>query len=107
MARYYISFCNNFSSVLKPLTDLLSPSRQCFWSAESQGAFETIKQLLCSSPVLAAPNFYLHFKLDVDVSTVGAGAVLLQEDEEGIDHLICLNISVIIVEFRRKLWLCC
>ncbi len=99
MSKYYTSSCNNFSSVVKPLTDLLR-------SAESQGAFETIKQLLCSSPVLAAPNFSLHFKLDVDVSTAGAGAVLLQEDAEGIDHLICLNISVIIVEFRRKLWLC-
>ncbi len=89
MAGYYRSFCKNFSSVAKPLTDLLSPSRQFVWSVESQSAFEAIKQLLCSSPLLSAPNFSLHFKLEVDASAVGAGAVLLQEYKEGIDHPIC------------------
>lgn len=89
MSGYYRSFCRNFSSVAKPLTDLLSPSKSFVWTAESQAAFETIKQLLCSSPVLAAPNFTLPFKLEVDASAVGAGAVLLQEDGEGIDHPIC------------------
>ncbi len=37
------------------------------------------KNLLCSAPVLAAPNNSLPYKLDVDASAVGAGAVLLQE----------------------------
>lgn len=89
MAGYYRSFCKNFSSVAKPLTDLLSPAKEFIWSAESQCAFEAIKHLLCSSPVLSAPNFSVPFKLEVDASAVGAGAVLLQEDEEGIDHPIC------------------
>lgn len=89
MAGYYRSFCKNFSSVTKPLTDLLSPAKEFIWSAESQCAFEAIKHLLCSSPVLSAPNFSVPFKLEVDASAVGAGAVLLQEDEEGIDHPIC------------------
>lgn len=89
MAGYYRSFCRNFSSIVKPLTDLLSPAREFVWSDESQYAFEIIKHLLCSSPVLSAPNFSAPFKLEVDASAVGAGAVLLQEDEEGIDHPIC------------------
>ncbi|XP_077061592.1 uncharacterized protein LOC143714359 [Siphateles boraxobius] len=32
---------------------------------------------------------YLAFKLEVDVSAVGAEAVLIQEDKDGIDHPIC------------------
>ena len=42
-----------------------------------------------TNPVLVAPNFKARFKLTVDASDVGAGAVLLQEDSEGVDHPIC------------------
>lgn len=36
--------------------------------------------------MLAVPDFSRLFKLEIDVSTVGAGAVLVQEDACGIDH---------------------
>lgn len=39
--------------------------------------------------MLSAPNFDLPFKLQVDASAAGAGAVLLQEDSRGIDHPVC------------------
>jgi len=42
--------------------------------------------LLTCSPVLSAPNFSLPFKLDIDASAVGVGAVLLQDDKDGIEH---------------------
>lgn len=86
MAGYYRSFCRNFSSVVNPLTSLLSPKTDFVWTPECQHAFEAVKSLLSHAPVLAAPDLPRPFKLEVDASTVGAGAVLLQEDAEGIDH---------------------
>lgn len=50
---------------------------------------DTSKGLLCSSPVMSATNFSLPFQLEVDASTFVVGAVLLQEELEGIDHSIC------------------
>jgi hypothetical protein len=56
------------------------------WTQESMDAFQLLKTMLCSSPVLAAPNFDKPFKLAVDASAVGSGAVLFQEDDQGFDH---------------------
>lgn len=89
MAGYYRSFCKNFSTIAQPLTSLLSPSRTFLWSTECEHAFNAIKDLLCNAPVLAAPDFDSAFKLDVDASYVGAGAVLIQGGKDGIDHPVC------------------
>ena len=50
--------------------------REFLWSEECQADY----------PILAAPNFTKEFKLAVDASDIGAGAVLLPEDNKGIDH---------------------
>lgn len=42
--------------------------------------------LLCSAPILAAPCFDRLFKLYMDASDVGAGSVLMQADDLGIDR---------------------
>ena len=78
MAGYYRAFCKNFASVVVPLTDLLSPKVPFDWSTKCQVAFDNVKLLLASSPVLSAPNFDRHFSVAVDASERGAGAVLLQ-----------------------------
>lgn len=75
--------------MVSPLTDLVSPLKPFSWSPACQVAFESAKALLCSAPVLAAPKFERPFKLEVDASSCGAGAVLLQEDDHGVDHPVC------------------
>ena len=56
MAGYYRAFCVNFSTVVTPLTNLLSPKVQYEWSPGCQEAFNNVKLLLASSPVLSAPT---------------------------------------------------
>ena len=89
MAGYYRKFCPNFSVIAEPLTNLLGKKIKFIWNNKCQMSFEKIKAILQNSPVLAAPNFGKQFKLAVDASDVGVGAVLLQEDVDGIDHPIC------------------
>lgn len=45
--------------------------------------------------MLAAPDFEKTFKLAIDASDVAVGAVLLQEDNLGVDHPVS--------DFSRKL----
>lgn len=45
-----------------------------------------MKSVLCSPPVLVAPCMDRLFKLHVDASDVGAGAVLFQCDDSGVER---------------------
>ena len=46
------------------------------------------KQVCSDKPVLAAPKFDKAFKIAIDASDVGVGAVLLQDDKSGIERPI-------------------
>ena len=50
---------------------------------------DKLKAILKSAPVLLAPRFDKEFKLAVDANDDGAGCVLLQEDDNGVDHPVC------------------
>lgn len=89
MAGYYRKFCPNFSAVVEPLTQLLSKKAKFVWTEKCERAFDELKAILKSAPVLSAPDFNHQFKLAVDANDAAAGAVLLQEDKDGVDHPIC------------------
>ena len=95
MIGYYRKFCRNFSDVVCPLTRLLKKNVKFLWNDTCQSAFEKAKAILMNSPVLSAPDFDKPFKLMIDASDVGVGAVLMQENEKGIEHPVCY--------FSRKL----
>lgn len=114
MVGFYRCFCRNFSTVAVPLTNLLRGAAVFRWTPLCQQAFESVKMLLTEAPVLAAPRFDKEFKLQVDASNLGAGAVLLQTSEDDIDHPIGffsrkfnkyqLNYSVIEKEALALIW---
>ena len=65
-----------FRHVPIPLHELAKPHSSFSWSSDAQTAFETIKQLLTSAPVLRAPTSDDSFILEVDASDKGEGACL-------------------------------
>ena len=86
MIAYYRKFCPNLSSILTPLTDLVSPKVKFVWNSRCQEALEKVKRILMSSPVLVSPNYDREFRLYVDSCDDGAGASLVQEGEDNIEH---------------------
>lgn len=85
---YYRGFCPNFSTVVPQLTNLLQQKVKFEWSSACQQAFNQVKMLLSTAPVLAAPRLdqpYIYI-LQVDASQVGAGGVLMQSDSKGVDR---------------------
>lgn len=92
MAGYYRRYCRNFSSVAALLMSLTSGKVPFIWTPQCQQAFETLKHLLASDPVLRSPDFTKPFILHVDASIEGIGAVLLQRDDstEAL-HPVCYH----------------
>lgn len=87
MVGYYRCFSKSFSTVVALLMDFLKARAPFVWSPNCQ-AFENVKSLLCAASLLATPHFDQSFILQVDVSNVGARAVLIQLDEQGVDRVI-------------------
>ena len=88
MAGYYRKFCQNFSDVTSPLTNLLAKNVKYVWSEDTENGSNKIKAILISEPVLITTNFQKQFKLAIDASDIGCGGVLMQVGEDGIDHPI-------------------
>ena len=83
------------------MTDLLKKGVNFDWNDRCQHSFDKLKAILTSYPVLRAPDFLKPFKLAVDASDIGIGAVLLQEDSDGIEHP-CAYFSKKLLTYQRK-----
>ena len=75
MVQFCSDFCCNLNVVLAPLYDALT-KRKLNWSDECQKAFETVKDILCSAPVLYTPSKSDKFVLETDASDIGIGGCL-------------------------------
>jgi len=73
--------------VAKPLTKLTRKNEEFIWSPSQQETFEDMKVRLCTTPVLAYPNFELPFILTTDASKVGVAAILSQV-QDGVQRPI-------------------
>ena len=97
LTGYYRKFIPNYAETAAPLTDLTKKNapNSVNWTQSCQTAFEQLKRLLCSTPILSSPDFTRRFILQTDASDIAIGAVLSQRDEEGNDHPVAY--------FSRKL----
>lgn len=88
MVGWYQRFIKDFSTITTPMTELLKKEKTRFsWTEAANDAFEKLKQMLVSVPVLATPDYTLPFVVQTDASDVGIGAVLTQE-QEGAERVI-------------------
>lgn len=88
MVGFYRKFCPNLSFVMSPPTDLVSPKVKLVWDDSCQEALDKVKRILTNHPVLVPADYDKPFKLYVDSSDSGAGASLMQEDENFVEHPI-------------------
>ena len=86
---YYRRFIKNFSKITKPIREVITglenqskrAAKKTYveWTDIADSAFETLKTMCVSTPILAYPDYQLPFILHTDSSTDGLGAVLYQK----------------------------
>ncbi|GKB04411.1 putative reverse transcriptase domain-containing protein [Tanacetum coccineum] len=81
LAGYYRRFIEGFSLISKPLTKLTHKNKKYEWGTEEDEAFYTLKQKLCSAPILALPEGNENFVVYCDASHQGYGVVLIQREK--------------------------
>ncbi|GJW16377.1 hypothetical protein Tco_0020510 [Tanacetum coccineum] len=81
LAGYYRRFIEGFSKIAKPMTKLTQKSVKFNWGEKEETAFQTLKQKLCSAPILALPKGSENFIVYCDASHKGLGAVLMQKEK--------------------------
>ena len=86
LASYYRRFIHNFPRIAFPLHYLTKKDAQWLWTPQCESAFQQLKSLLTTAPVLAYPNFGKDYVLETDASVHGLGAVLSQEQPDGLVH---------------------
>ena len=86
---YYRRFIKDFSKIAKPIREVITglenqskrSAMKTFveWTEVADSAFEHLKKLCVSTPILAYPDYKLPFVLHTDSSSEGLGAVLYQK----------------------------
>jgi hypothetical protein len=78
LSGYYRKFVQSYGKIVAPLTSLLK-NNSFAWNPAVDLAFQALKEAMCTTLVLALPDFTKTFFLECDASRRGIGAFLMKE----------------------------
>ena len=81
LAGYYRRFIEGFSKISQPLTALTHKGKKYDWGEKQENAIQTLKQKLCSAPILSLSEGTDDFVVCCDASIQGLGCVLMQREK--------------------------
>lgn len=93
--NFYSKYIPNSASQFEPLHHLLRKGVPFIWTKECENCFQSIKDYMCSSPILTIYDANKPVIIETDASYQGIGAALKQPDVEGFLHPVAY--------FSRKL----
>ncbi|XP_071986230.1 uncharacterized protein [Engystomops pustulosus] len=83
-ANYYRQFIPHVSSLVSPIVALTKKNANPrLWPSAAEETFSRLKSVFALATVLTWPDTEKTFQLEVDASSVGAGAVLTQKGSNG------------------------
>lgn len=89
--NFYRCFINNYSSIVKPLTNLTRKDTAWTWVTSEQEAFQGLKDAICLEPVLMHPDPDKQYFMETNATGVAIGAILSQRQDDGRLHPIAFR----------------
>ena len=90
MTGYYRNYIKGYARIIQPLRDIITrdlPFDGTLTTAQ-QDAFDEIRQIMISDPILAHPDWTLPWEIHCDGCKHGLGAVLVNIDKKGQERTI-------------------
>ena len=91
LANYYRWYIHQFAEVAHPLTELTKKGVDWQWGVYQKEAFHQLKQKLCEAPILQFLDLKLPYTVVKDASGAAVGAVLMQDQGEGLQLLAFMS----------------
>jgi hypothetical protein len=116
LVGYYRRFVEGFSKIANPITELQKNNKKFVWTEKCIEAFQRLKELLTTTPMLKVPDRNADFLVCTDASKEGLGRVLMQEgrvisyisrklrryEENYVTHKLELLAMVYALKFWRR-----
>ncbi|KAK1556163.1 hypothetical protein QYE76_048292 [Lolium multiflorum] len=77
LAGYYRRFVEGFSSIARPMTQLLKKDKKFEWTDKCEESFQTLKTRLTTTPILIMPDITKPFDVYCDASKIGLDVLML------------------------------
>ena len=89
LAAYLHKYSRNYAEMTVHLSRLFSKDEKWLWNADYQRSFNSIKQSLMQSPILAIADQGRPFHVVCDASDFAVSCALMQYDTDGAERVVC------------------
>eukprot|EP00253_Pinus_taeda_P022396 PITA_22396 len=93
--QYWRKFIANFSLIVDPLHALKGLKQVFQWGGKQQKAFDTLKEKISTTPVLALLDLQHPFEIETDASDYAMGVVLMQDGKPICYHFETFTSTVV------------
>lgn len=81
LTGYFRHYIPKYNDIVRPLDNLKKKDVDFVWDDKCEHAYQTLKKIISTNPVLNTPQKNLPFELHCDASYFGTGAILYQWDK--------------------------
>ena len=94
LCNYYRLFIKDFAKIANPIHKLTRKNVPFNWGKDQQKAFDILKYLFKSAPILKHPDSNKPFIVETDASNFAVGAILSQEFDGKLHPVAFLSKSL-------------